>query len=108
MSQLINFLGKQVKKHRRRLNLSQEDVAAKTGLSVPSLSEIERGIANPTLQTLEKIADALGVSVAALLDADGTLNVSPEQMKKRVLDHLGKMNPEQLKMVAGLLDISSR
>jgi transcriptional regulator with XRE-family HTH domain len=108
VSKLADFLGRQVKKHRRTLKLSQEDVAAKTGLSIPSLSEIERGIANPTLLTMEKIADALGVSVATLLDADGVLVTSPEQMKLRVLEHLEKMSPEQLKMVTGLLDISTK
>jgi transcriptional regulator with XRE-family HTH domain len=108
VSQLSDFLGRQVKKRRKTLKLSQEDVAAKTGLSVPSLSEIERGIANPTLLTLEKIAGALGVSVAAMLDADGVLVTSPEQMKLRVLEHLERMNLEQLKMVTGLLDISTK
>lgn len=108
MSQLMNFLGKQVKKRRRALKLSQEDVAAKTGLSVPSLSEIERGIANPTLQTLEKIAAALDMSVAGLLDMEDRQPVPPEEVKKRLTDHLGRMTPEQLKVIAGLLDIATK
>jgi transcriptional regulator with XRE-family HTH domain len=108
VSQLTDFLGRQVKKRRKALKLSQEDVAAKTGLSIPSLSEIERGIANPTLLTMEKIADALGVSVASMLDADGVLVTSPEQMKLRVLEHLERMSLDQLKIVSGLLDISTK
>lgn len=108
MKQLSGFLGIQLKKHRKRLKLSQEDMASKTGLSVPSLSEIERGIANPTLQTLEKIAGALGVSVAVLLDVDGSLLVSPEQIKHRLFDQLEKMTEEQLRLVAGLLSFSKK
>jgi hypothetical protein len=57
---------------------------------------------------MEKIYDALGVSVATMLDADGTLNNSPEHLKKRVLELLDRMSHTQLKMVTGLLDISTK
>lgn len=107
MAQLSDFFGKQARKRRKDLGLSQEDVAAKTGLSIPLLSEVERGRANPTLQTMEKIAAALGTSVAVMLDQEEALKLSPEQIKNRVADHLGKMSPEQLKVIAGLLDISA-
>jgi transcriptional regulator with XRE-family HTH domain len=106
VSQLAGFLGNHVKRRRKALKFSQEALAEKTGLSVPSLSEIERGIANPTLLTLEKIAAALGISVAGLLDTEGRPNIPPEELKKRVSEQLGKMREEQLQLVAGLLDIS--
>jgi transcriptional regulator with XRE-family HTH domain len=105
VSQLTGFLGNHVKRRRKELKFSQEALAEKTGLSTPSLSEIERGIANPTLLTLEKIAAALDTSVAGLLDMEGRPNVPPEQLKQRVLEQLGKMKEDQVKLVAGLLDI---
>ncbi|WP_079988091.1 helix-turn-helix domain-containing protein [Anaerotruncus rubiinfantis] len=36
-------------------------------LTVASISKIERGVTNPTLKTLDKIADALGVETDSLL-----------------------------------------
>jgi transcriptional regulator with XRE-family HTH domain len=50
----------------RRLSLSQ--LARETGMSKATLSGIENGRGNPTVVTLAALSDALGVSVAELLD----------------------------------------
>lgn len=49
--------------------LTQKDLAEKCGVSAVSLSRINNGIFNPSLDTLEKIAAALGVEVSALFAA---------------------------------------
>jgi len=51
----------------RRMSLSE--LARSTGMSKATLSAIEGGRANPTIETLGTLAGALGVPVAALLDA---------------------------------------
>jgi transcriptional regulator with XRE-family HTH domain len=48
---------------------SQEQVAAATGLHRTYISLIERSECNVSLDNLEKIADAFGLSLPALLDA---------------------------------------
>jgi transcriptional regulator with XRE-family HTH domain len=48
----------------------QEDLAHAAGVSTSTLSRIERGLHEPALPTLRKIASALEVSLADLLDAD--------------------------------------
>lgn len=52
-----------------RLNagLSQTQLAELTGLSQPQIATIERPISNPTIDTLKKIAEALGVRVSAVV-----------------------------------------
>jgi transcriptional regulator with XRE-family HTH domain len=105
MTKVSDFLAKQLKAQRKRLRLSQEQFAEKVGISLPLISELERGRANPTLQTLGKISDALGMSVAELLDVDGTL-ADPERIRDRIDDALKGMNAEQLKMVVALLDMT--
>lgn len=47
----------------------QEDVAHAAGISTSTLSRIERGLHQPSLPTLRKIAAALGVSLTDLIDA---------------------------------------
>jgi transcriptional regulator with XRE-family HTH domain len=47
----------------------QEDLAHEAGISTSTLSRIERGLHQPSLPTLRKIAVALGVSLADLIDA---------------------------------------
>jgi transcriptional regulator with XRE-family HTH domain len=48
---------------------SQEDLAHEAGISTSTLSRIERGLHQPSLPTLRKIAAALGVSLVDLIEA---------------------------------------
>ncbi len=48
-------------------DLTLKNLAETTGLSVSYLSDIERGRTNPSLKTVEALADALDVSVQTLL-----------------------------------------
>lgn len=56
-------LGAHIKARRAELNLSLRDLAASTGLSAAFLSNLERGTANPTLDTLRKVSTALKTSI---------------------------------------------
>lgn len=66
MNQLRTMVGKRIQAFRRNLGLTQEQVAEKAGLSLKHLGEIERGRGNPTLSSLESLADALNVSVVQM------------------------------------------
>ena len=48
--------------------MSQGDIARKLGVHRSYISGIERGVRNPTVKNLEKIAEALGVSPHKLLE----------------------------------------
>jgi two-component system response regulator len=48
---------------RKRLRVSQEDLASRIGLHRSYLSDVEQGKRNVTLKTMEKLTDALGISV---------------------------------------------
>ena len=64
---LNQVVASNVKKLRREIGLSQEDLAEKCGLHRTYIGAIERSERNITLQTLEKLADSLGVSSLELL-----------------------------------------
>jgi transcriptional regulator with XRE-family HTH domain len=66
MDLLTRFAGN-VKRLRSRKNLSQKALADKVGISVSYVSMLERGQRSPPLETIEKMAKALGVTPAALL-----------------------------------------
>ena len=57
----------QLRKERLERQLSQEALAAKPDLDRAFLSGIERGVENPTLFTIQAIADALEVRVGNLM-----------------------------------------
>ena len=61
-------LGERVNALRVALGLSQEDFAGRVGLDRTYVSGIERGLRNPTLLVLLRLAQALEVSVTGLLE----------------------------------------
>ena len=62
--------GEKIKQARIALNLSQSELAAKTGISERSLYTYEQTGTMPRSGNMKKIADALNVSVSYLLDED--------------------------------------
>lgn len=48
-------------------NLSQHEVARLTGTPQPYISNLERGLKNPTLRTMERLARAVGSDLRTLL-----------------------------------------
>lgn len=59
--------GERVRELRTREGWSQEDFAHHVGLDRTYVSGIERGVRNPTLDVLHKLAQGLSVEVAELL-----------------------------------------
>jgi transcriptional regulator with XRE-family HTH domain len=57
------MLGKSIKMRRKALRVTQPQLADLAGISVNTLYKIERGQANPTLETLTKISDTLGMEL---------------------------------------------
>ncbi|MCU7837190.1 MAG: helix-turn-helix domain-containing protein [gamma proteobacterium symbiont of Taylorina sp.] len=68
MGQLIIKFGKRLKYLRKEAGLTQEKLADKINISLDSVSNIERGIQNPKLDTLEKIAKAFNIKLKDLFD----------------------------------------
>lgn len=54
---------KQFKNRREELQVTQETLADISGVGLRTLKQLERGKGNPTLETLTKLADALGMEV---------------------------------------------
>ena len=61
-------VGVNLKRLRRDSGLSQEALAFESGLHRTYISGVERGVRNPTVLVLEKIAAALKVPAAKLLE----------------------------------------
>jgi len=59
-------LGEKIKSLRSDLRLTQEDLADLVGVDRSYMGFIERGEKNPTLKNIEKIANALKVSLSEL------------------------------------------
>lgn len=62
-------LGSKIRSLRQRMQLTLEEAATSAGISTPFLSQVERGLARPSVATLMAIARVLGVDIQYLLDA---------------------------------------
>jgi transcriptional regulator with XRE-family HTH domain len=69
MEDVRHIVAENVKLARERAGISQEELADTAGIDRSYASRIERGVANPSVEVLAKVAGALSVPVASLLAA---------------------------------------
>lgn len=62
------FLGNRLHKRRNEMQLTLRDLAAKTELTPSFLSQLERDLTNPSLSSLQRISDALGVPMLYFIE----------------------------------------
>lgn len=67
---LIRF-GQAVRKRRMEMNLSQEALAERADLHRTYVADIERGVRNLSLKNIEKLAQALDLSISSLCSGVG-------------------------------------
>jgi transcriptional regulator with XRE-family HTH domain len=75
---LAEFFRENMRRRRIELQLTQKDVASRLGVSAPTVTILEKGPKSPTLDTIERVAFALGCSPATLLVDP---SISPPQKK---------------------------
>jgi transcriptional regulator with XRE-family HTH domain len=63
-------IGERLRDLREARNISMRALATRSGLSANALSMIERGRASPSVSTLYKLAEALGVSITSFFSSD--------------------------------------
>jgi transcriptional regulator with XRE-family HTH domain len=63
-------VGKRLKELRQERRMSIRDVGRQSGISANALSMIERGITSPSVSTLYRLVEALGVPITAIFRAE--------------------------------------
>ncbi|MDI9312143.1 MAG: helix-turn-helix transcriptional regulator [Limnohabitans sp.] len=76
-------IGKQIMEFRKKSNLSQADLATKTGISQVMVGKYERGDAIPSIEVAKKIADTFEISLDALLGEGQNVNFD-----KKIMDRI--------------------
>jgi transcriptional regulator with XRE-family HTH domain len=69
----LEALGDLIRKQRQQMELTLRDLAERTNVSNPYLSQIERGLHEPSVRVLKAIAGALNLSAEQLLVQAGVL-----------------------------------
>ena len=79
-------VGERVRRLREAMGLSLRDLAVRSGVSAPTVSQLERGESSPTLAVAAKIAAGLGLTLSQLLrlDEEPHVAVVPQRARRRV------------------------
>lgn len=70
----LEALGRLIRKQRQQAELTLRELAERTNVSNPYLSQIERGLHEPSVRVLKAIAGALNLSAESLLVQAGVLD----------------------------------
>lgn len=92
-----NSIGNRIRQLRSDIPLSQEQLALKAGIAPSFIGEIERNEKKPSIETLEKIANALEVSLSELFNynVDTLVNSDNFYLDKILMEVRNYTNVEQ-------------
>ncbi len=97
------LFGEVVRKERKLQKITQFELAERSDLDNTYISQIERGLANPSIYTLYKIADSLKLSEKEIfqkmtegLSIDSNASVSPEEELEIIYDAVVKLDASLL------------
>ncbi|WP_422446614.1 helix-turn-helix domain-containing protein [Thermoanaerobacterium sp. DL9XJH110] len=93
-------VGERIRQLREKLGLSNRQLALKAGLSQPVMYRIENGYRRVDIETLEKICDALGITLAEFFNMEEG-EMSPEYME--LIKNARELTPEQLKILNDII-----
>jgi transcriptional regulator with XRE-family HTH domain len=105
-------VGERLRTFRRRRRLTLKAIADRAGVSESFLSQVERGRTGASLMSLQRIAHALGVSVADLFEPDGGARPQVLRAEDRPVLSFGKLEKhlltprplENLEVIVGVFD----
>ena len=100
MKDIKILLGKRIKELRKKLNISQQELAEKINVDARNLSNIECGISFPS-KTLGELAFALNVTLPELFDFEH-LNLDRKNLKDEI-QNLKTLSDEDLKIIYKLI-----
>lgn len=96
-------VARQIKHFRTLQELSQESLALSAGINTAYFGHIERGLKCPTVDTLNKIACALGISLAQLLTFDVDEPDKNKEALEKIFLSIHPLPPEQALKVAAIV-----
>jgi transcriptional regulator with XRE-family HTH domain len=104
MADVKRLIGNRIKTLRQARGISQDELAEKTSLNTKYISSIERGKANPTLDTFIKIADALKLGIPELFN----IEYEPKELAQLIAGLISEGDSTKLQLAAKVLNAICR
>jgi transcriptional regulator with XRE-family HTH domain len=104
--ELQRIFGASTRHHRRAAHMTQDELAERVEVSAETIGKIERGVAAPSFDTVERIAVALDVHPSVLFGVGE--DAAPKGQRGHILVRihaiLSEMNDDQMARAAKILD----
>ena len=100
MKNINEQIGSRIKELRLRASLTQESLSHSAGIHVTFLSEIERGIKKPSIESLEKILTALNTSFQDFFNFEISVNdFGAKSILNKLINKLRSRSEQEIKLV---------
>lgn len=91
------MIGNNIKEFRKKIGLTQKDLANKAGLTRESIGNYERGDRTPNINTLIKISNALDVAIVDIIGIDKCIGITQAtKEEKELLAEFNNLSSEDL------------
>ncbi|MCK9225418.1 MAG: helix-turn-helix domain-containing protein [Candidatus Muirbacterium halophilum] len=87
---LGEILGRKILEYRKTHKITQQELAEKANISTTYLGEIERGVKEPRIEVVERIAMALNINPTSLFSQDNSI------IKNEILSFFETLDEDQL------------
>lgn len=107
MNTISNTLGERIRLLRKQAYMSQEQLALKAEMAPSFVGEIERGNKKPSIDSIEKLANALDISVSELFNYDlKTCESTSRFYENRVLTELEHCTENEKEILYRMLEFA--
>ena len=103
MSEIAKLVGQRIRNYRMGQALSQEKLAEMAGCHPTYIGQLERGEKNATLESVEKIASALNISLSKLFEKMGRQEDGTRDIPSECYDFLSAKSKEEQEQLYRIL-----
>ncbi len=103
MSDIAKAVGQRIRNYRTKKGLSQEKLAELSGCHPTYIGQLERGEKNATLESVERIAVALGISLSKLFEKIGGQDDDTQDIPLACYELLAAKSKEEQKQLYKIL-----
>ncbi len=103
MSDIAKAVGQRIRNYRTQKGLSQEKLAELSGCHPTYIGQLERGEKNATLESIERIANALGITLSKLFEKLGGQENEAENIPLTCYEFISTKSKEEQEQLYKIL-----
>lgn len=103
MSDIAKIIGARIRNYRIQRNLTQEKLAESAGCHPTYIGQLERGEKNATLESIEKIASALNISLSKLFENIGNTDSGQRSIPRECYEFLQSKTKQEQEQILRIL-----